>query len=94
VPGVANHRVAPGSADITLGPALRPDHLRTAIETGHNLAADLAQRCDLIVLGEIGIGNTTVAAALLAALTDLPAETVCGRGTGLDAEGLEQKQNT
>jgi len=94
VPELLDRRVTDGSADITIGPALSPQHLRAAIEAGHALAHDLAQHCDLIVLGEIGIGNTTVAAALLAALTGLSPEAVCGRGTGLDAQGLEHKQNT
>jgi nicotinate-nucleotide--dimethylbenzimidazole phosphoribosyltransferase len=44
------------------------------------------------VCGEIGIGNTTAAAALLAALTGLPPERVVGRGTGLDAAGLQRKR--
>jgi nicotinate-nucleotide--dimethylbenzimidazole phosphoribosyltransferase len=92
LPALTDRRVAAGTADITTGPALSAEHLRTAIEAGHTLASDLAERCDLIVLGEIGIGNTTVAAALLAALTGLPAEVVCGRGTGLDAQGLEHKR--
>lgn len=94
VPALADRRVAAGTADITIGPALSSEQLRAAIEAGHALAGDLAERCDLIVLGEIGIGNTTVAAALLAALTGLPPEAVCGRGTGLDAQGLEHKRNT
>jgi nicotinate-nucleotide--dimethylbenzimidazole phosphoribosyltransferase len=94
VPALTDRRVAAGTADITIGPALSAEQLRGAIEAGHALADDLAKRCDLIVLGEIGIGNTTVAAALLAALTGLSAEAVCGRGTGLDAQGLEHKQDT
>jgi nicotinate-nucleotide--dimethylbenzimidazole phosphoribosyltransferase len=89
---VRDHRIADGSADITLGPALTAIQLRRAIEVGHALAAELALRSDVIVLGEIGIGNTTVAAALLAALTGLPPVAVCGRGTGLDAQGLERKR--
>jgi nicotinate-nucleotide--dimethylbenzimidazole phosphoribosyltransferase len=94
LPGVVDHRVAAGSADITLGPALTPDQIRAAVATGHALAAVLAERSDVIVLGEIGIGNTTVAAALLAALTGLSPAAVCGRGTGLDAQGLERKRST
>jgi nicotinate-nucleotide--dimethylbenzimidazole phosphoribosyltransferase len=46
----------------------------------------------VVVVGEIGIGNTTVAAALLSALTGLSAQAVCGRGTGLDAQGLDRKR--
>lgn len=94
VAGLVDRRVVDGSADITKGPALTAGQLRTAIETGHSLARHLAQRCDLLILGEIGIGNTTVASALLAALTRLPPEAVCGRGTGLDAQGLERKRDT
>lgn len=94
VPEVVDRRVADGSADITLGPALTRQQLQSAIEAGHQLATPLAERCDVLVLGEIGIGNTTVAATLLAALTGLAPETVCGRGTGLDAQGLARKRAT
>ena len=45
-----------------------------------------------LVCGEIGIGNTTAAAALFAALTGLPPERVVGRGTGLDPAGLQRKR--
>jgi nicotinate-nucleotide--dimethylbenzimidazole phosphoribosyltransferase len=92
MPALGDRRVAAGSADITTGPALSAAQLRSAIEAGYALANDLAERCEVIVLGEIGIANTTVAAALLAALTGLPVSAVCGRGTGLDAQGLEHKR--
>jgi nicotinate-nucleotide--dimethylbenzimidazole phosphoribosyltransferase len=91
-PGVAGHRVAPGSADITAGPAMTSEQLEAAVAAGYALAKDVATRSDVIVVGEIGIGNTTVAAALLSALTGLSPEAVCGRGTGLDAQGLERKR--
>jgi nicotinate-nucleotide--dimethylbenzimidazole phosphoribosyltransferase len=92
LPGVVDARVVEGSRDITRGPALTPGELRAAVEAGYGLARDLAARCDLIVPGEIGIGNTTVAAALLAALTGLDPVRVCGRGTGLDAQGIARKR--
>jgi nicotinate-nucleotide--dimethylbenzimidazole phosphoribosyltransferase len=92
--GVRNRRVAAGSADISAGPALTPEQLQAAVENGHELALELAPGCDLLVLGEIGIGNTTVASTLLAVLTGLSPEAVCGRGTGLDAQGLERKRAT
>jgi hypothetical protein len=57
-----------------------------------SLGLDLAKDCEVIVLGAIGIANTTVAAALLAGLTGLPPDAVCGRGTGPDAQGLEHKR--
>jgi nicotinate-nucleotide--dimethylbenzimidazole phosphoribosyltransferase len=93
-PALLERRCAEGSADITLGPALTPEQLRAAIEVGHAVASELATSCDVIVVGEIGIGNTTVASALLASLTGLSLEAVCGRGTGLDAQGLERKRTT
>lgn len=91
-PALLDHRCAEGSADITAGPALNEEQLRAAIGAGHSVASELATRCDVLVVGEIGIGNTTVASALLASLTGLSPESVCGRGTGLDAQGLERKR--
>jgi len=91
-PGVVDRRVAEGTGDITAGPAMTHEQLRQGIEAGHELAAQMTAKCDVIVVGEIGIGNTTVSAGLLAALTRLPPEAVCGRGTGLDAQGLERKR--
>jgi nicotinate-nucleotide--dimethylbenzimidazole phosphoribosyltransferase len=91
-PGVQDHRVGEGSGDVTVGPALTPEELKTGVETGHRLASSLAEQDQLVVLGEIGIGNTTIAAALLAGVTGLAPEIVCGRGTGLDAQGLQRKR--
>jgi len=91
-PGLADRRVADGSADVTRGPALDARQLEQAVTAGYREAASLAERCELLAVGEIGIGNTTVASTLLAALTGLPPEAVCGRGTGLDAQGLERKR--
>jgi nicotinate-nucleotide--dimethylbenzimidazole phosphoribosyltransferase len=91
-PAVIDRRIAAGSADITAGRALTEDQLRAAVKAGHAVAAQLAGRHQLLVLGEIGIANTTVAAALLAALTGLAPDEVCGRGTGVDAQGVERKR--
>lgn len=91
-PGLVDRRIAEGTRDITSGPALSAGQLQAGIEAGHAAALELSESSDVLALGEIGIGNTTVAAALLAALTGRPAEDVCGRGTGLDAQGLERKR--
>lgn len=77
---------------MSVGPALEPAMLQQAVETGYELATDLAARCDMLLVGEIGIGNTTAASALLSALTGLPATETCGRGTGIDAQMLLRKQ--
>jgi nicotinate-nucleotide--dimethylbenzimidazole phosphoribosyltransferase len=90
--GLVDARAADGAADISTGPAMTHDALRAAVESGHRLAAGLAADADVVCLGEIGIGNTTASAALAAALTGLPPEQVCGRGAGLDAQGLIRKR--
>jgi nicotinate-nucleotide--dimethylbenzimidazole phosphoribosyltransferase len=63
-----------------------------AIEVGIELAAELAaDGVGLVGIGEMGIGNTPSASALVAALTGAPPESVTGRGTGVDDAGLRRK---
>ncbi len=91
--GVLDRKIAPGSADMTRGSALTAAELQTALRTGRELLDVLrSEPIDCLVLGEIGIGNTTTAAALTSALTGAPAAATVGRGTGMDAEGLERKR--
>jgi nicotinate-nucleotide--dimethylbenzimidazole phosphoribosyltransferase len=91
--GVRDVKIAPGTADMTAGPALTEAQLDAALALGAQLAAELASRgADCLVLGEIGIGNTATTAALAGALLGLGAERTVGRGTGLDAAGLERKR--
>ncbi len=67
---------------------------KQAMSNGASLVSDLYRDgCNVVGFGEMGIGNTTTAAALLAAFSGLPAELVVGRGTGVDVEGLVRKQN-
>jgi nicotinate-nucleotide--dimethylbenzimidazole phosphoribosyltransferase len=78
---------------MTAGAGLTEDELRRALATGRGLAAQLAgDGVDCLVLGEIGMGNTATAAALASLLTGAPASVTAGRGTGLDAAGLERKR--
>jgi nicotinate-nucleotide--dimethylbenzimidazole phosphoribosyltransferase len=91
--GVRALKVAEGTGDMTAGPALTPAQVALAMEHGASLARELADRgADCLVLGEIGIGNTTTTAALASALTGRPVEQTVGRGTGLDTAGLERKR--
>jgi len=76
--------------DFVDGPALDPARFRECFERGRQAVADA--RCDLLVFGEMGIGNTTAASAVTAALLGIPAERCTGRGTGVDDEGLETKR--
>ena len=91
--GVRDRKVAAGTSDMTLGAALAPADLDAALARGAELARRLAESgVDCLVLGEIGIGNTATTAALLGALTGATPELTVGRGTGVDAAGLERKR--
>ena len=74
-----------GTSDMSVGPAMsRADALRAialGLEVGEGLHHD---GVDLLGVGEMGIGNTTAASAITAAMTELPPERVTGRGTGID----------
>ncbi len=87
--GLYSIPVGPGTDDMTVGPAMRRDQALACLEAGVDLAARL--QADAVVLGDMGIGNTTAAAALTAAFTGVSPLTVCGPGTGLDAEGVRTK---
>jgi nicotinate-nucleotide--dimethylbenzimidazole phosphoribosyltransferase len=85
-------RVAPGTRDLSTEPAMTRDEALAAIDIGRGVAADaIADGADLIAIGEMGIGNTTAASALVAALTGRPPADVTGRGTGVDDGGLARK---
>ena len=91
--GVRDAKVAAGSADMLAGCALTSEQVVAALAAGAGLAGELGDAgVDCIVLGEIGIGNTATAAALVCALTGAPVSLAVGRGTGMDAAGLERKR--
>jgi nicotinate-nucleotide--dimethylbenzimidazole phosphoribosyltransferase len=93
--GVRDAKLAAGSADMTAGPALSEEQLDAALKLGGALARELAAlEVDCLALGEIGIGNTATTAALVCALTGCSTQTAVGRGTGVDAAGLERKRAT
>jgi nicotinate-nucleotide--dimethylbenzimidazole phosphoribosyltransferase len=90
--GVLHHKVRPGTDDLLSGPAMTTADARAALDVGAGVATMLVQRGhDLLVTGEMGIGNTTASAALIAAFTHTPAEVVTGRGTGIDDAMLAHK---
>lgn len=78
------------TADFTLGPAMVTEEFLTAVEVGY---AAVPTECDLLAIGEMGIGNTTAAAALCAALLGGGPERWVGRGTGVDDAGLQRKRD-
>jgi nicotinate-nucleotide--dimethylbenzimidazole phosphoribosyltransferase len=84
--------VGKGTANLADGPAMTRDEALAQLEAGIVLAGELVVGgTTVIALGEMGIGNSTAAAALTAALLGIEPERVCGRGTGLDDAGLSHK---
>ncbi len=87
-----SHKVAQGSSDITAGPAMSEPQLYEALAAGIAMAdACHAQGSQAVALGEMGIGNTTIASAMTAALLKLTPESITGRGTGSDDAMLKRK---
>jgi nicotinate-nucleotide--dimethylbenzimidazole phosphoribosyltransferase len=92
VPGVVTDKPRRGSLDFSLGSALEAADVRFAFDCGQRAVARAAANApDILILGEMGIGNTTSAAAIATALLGKDAETIAGSGTGLDAAGRERK---
>ena len=84
--------VGPGTANMARGPAMTRAQAIEAIEQGARLAEEaLDAGADLLATGEMGIGNSTAASAITAAVTGLPAEGVTGRGAGADDATLARK---
>ena len=91
-PGVVACSQGRGTANFVSGPAMSPAAARRAMQAGAALVSALPAGDRLIGFGEMGIGNTTSAAALLAALLGLSPAAVLGRGTGVDDAGLARKR--
>jgi nicotinate-nucleotide--dimethylbenzimidazole phosphoribosyltransferase len=86
-------KVRRGTASITQGPAMSVAEAALAVEHGRELVrGELARGLDVALTGDMGIGNTTAAAAVICALTGLDPVDVVGRGTGVDDAGLERKR--
>lgn len=91
---VFDERVANGTCDLSKQAAMTLNQLEQALSIGAKYAdraIDLGST--LLIAGEVGIGNTTAAACIIAALTKLDPAMIVGSGTGLDTKGREHKQN-
>jgi nicotinate-nucleotide--dimethylbenzimidazole phosphoribosyltransferase len=91
-PSIRSVRLGPGTANGAEAPAMRRADAERGLEAGMALVDELAaDGVGIVGLGDMGIGNTTAASALCAALLPAPPEAVCGRGTGIDDETLARK---
>ncbi len=88
---IINKKVGLGTDNIAVGPAMSKAMAKRTIESGIDIANDLAQRFDLFGTGDMGIGNTTPSTAIAAVCTGKSVEELTGRGTGLDDAQLSHK---
>ncbi len=87
-----SRKVAPGTRNIALGPAMTNEQAIAAIETGIKVVNDeIAKGLDIVGTGDMGIGNTTPSSAICAVMTGRPVAEVTGRGTGITDEQLAHK---
>jgi len=89
---VVRKKVALGTADITRGHAMSRRQARETVRSGIEVfEEELGRGMELAATGDMGIGNTTPSAAIIATFTGRPAAEVAGRGTGVDDAGLARK---
>jgi nicotinate-nucleotide--dimethylbenzimidazole phosphoribosyltransferase len=89
---IVNRNVAHGTKNFCDGPAMTQDEAYAALRVGIDMANEaVADGCTLLGFGEMGIGNTTPASAIAAALTKRPVRDVVGRGTGASEDCLQRK---
>ena len=92
MPGVAHRKVRAGTDDLSVSPAMTEREVGEALAAGAEEVRTLPREVGLIGVGEMGIANTTAAAAVTACLTGAGVDVVVGRGTGVDDAGLARKR--
>ncbi len=90
--GLVPGKIAWGTADFTVGPAMTREQAVAALELGGRVVQEEIERgLDLLACGDMGIGNTTPSAAITAVITGRPPREVTGCGTGITSDALEHK---
>jgi nicotinate-nucleotide--dimethylbenzimidazole phosphoribosyltransferase len=84
---LVSHKIARGTQNFVSAPAMTRDEALRSVEIG----IDCFEPCQAAALGEMGIGNSTAAAAIVAAATGCSAAAALGPGTGIDAAGRQRK---
>ncbi len=91
-PQLLSRKVALGTQNIVLGPAMSAEQAVRAIETGIEVVtAEIARGLDIVGTGDMGIANTTASSAICAVLMGNPVAEVTGRGAGITDEQLAHK---
>jgi nicotinate-nucleotide--dimethylbenzimidazole phosphoribosyltransferase len=92
VPGLIDAKIGMGTQNFLTTPAMSKAQCEQALTTGISLTQkEFESGSNVMGFGEMGIGNTSSASALMAVLCELPPEQCVGRGTGLDDAGLQKK---
>ena len=90
---IVHAKIAFGTRDFSVEPAMTRQQAERAIETGIEIVTHEIERgADIVGTGDMGIGNTTPSSAIVAAITRRPANEVTGRGTGVDDAALTHKK--
>lgn len=86
-------KVAKGTGNFAIEDAMSTEQMLTALENGMSvfIEANEKEKIDIVGLGEMGIGNTTSASAIISVITGISPDAAAGRGTGIDDKGLEHK---
>ena len=90
-PGLISRRIAPGTCNFAVEPAMSAGQCDAALRAGEELGADAEDGVDAAAFGEMGIANTSSATLIAHKLTGAPLDVLTGRGTGLDDAGLAHK---
>jgi nicotinate-nucleotide--dimethylbenzimidazole phosphoribosyltransferase len=88
---IISKRVRAGTGNIVTGPAMSRKEAIHSVESGIEVALELGDSTDIFGTGEMGIGNTTPSAAIIATFSGKPVSEIAGRGTGIDDEQLLHK---
>lgn len=92
IPQVINKKIAYGTKNMAKEPAMTREQAIRSIETGIEMAKEMKDKgYKVLLVGEMGVGNTTACSAMASAFLKVPVATVTGRGSGLKADGLAHK---
>ena len=93
VPGIISRKVAWGTGNFRYGPAMSEEQQDQALQVGIDLANEChTEGCQVLSIGEMGIGNTSPSSIWMHLLCDIPLDDCIGAGAGLNAKGIEHKR--
>jgi nicotinate-nucleotide--dimethylbenzimidazole phosphoribosyltransferase len=92
VPGLLNRKIAAGTRNMAIMPAMTREQAEQALQAGIDVInGEREKGLDIVATGEMGIGNTTPSSAITSIICGMPVKQVTGRGTGIDDSGLAHK---